>query len=250
MRGFRRGREEAFEALTDAAMQAMSHDDMIACAMRRDRLRTGDSQRAYAVRRGFSSAFVARLESRPADLSLGAVLSGLESTAYAMAVVPTGVRTCISTELVSPDAREVATAAREIISASGMSLRRFAESTGLSRTMMSRSQNAPAGLKLSTARAVLGAGSRSLLIATREGGLVQQPADWDVGEITARARGGRRRLAGHRLPLHTPDGPMWWWYTTEFYASGAEVPQWTTLKPDHTRDIPAYRHAPWWIRSA
>lgn len=250
MRGFRRRQEEAREALIESAREAMSFDDMVGCAVRRDRLRRRESQRAYAVRRGLSSAFVARLESRPGDLGLGAVLSGLEPTAHGLALVPTGMRSCVATTLVAPSAGEVGAAVHEMVEASGGSLRCFAETVGLSRSMLSRAQNTPAGLKLGVIRGLLGKGGLTLAVAEREGGMVLQPDDWDVGEIAARVRGGQRRLAGHRVPLHTPEGPSWWWRTTAPLPPGVLAPQWTTLAPHQIRDIPAHQYAPRWIDPA
>lgn len=56
----------------------------IGLAVRADRRRARLSQRAYALRRGFTSAFVARLETRAADLKLGDVVRALEGTAFVL----------------------------------------------------------------------------------------------------------------------------------------------------------------------
>lgn len=241
---------EARERLIETSREAMTPDDMIACALRRHRLRLRESQRAYAVRRGLSAAFVARLESRPGDLRLGAVLTGLEPTAYGLAVVPDGVRPCIATELVDTAGATIASAIRDVVSSAEVSMRRFADSMGVPRMTMSRAQNDPSALKLTIVRTVLAAGMLSLVVTCREGGMVLRPEDWDVGEVAAGARGGQRRLAGHRVPLHTPEGPDWWLHTHESLEPGAEVPQWTTLGPDFIPDVPAHREAPRWIDSA
>lgn len=250
MKRLRLAQAEAREQLIETSRASMRADDMIGCALRRDRLRRRESQRAYAARRGLSAAFVARLESRPGDLRFAAVLAGLEPTAYGLAVIPDGIRPCIATELVDLKASAISTMVRDFVRASGVSGRQFAESMTLPRMTVSRAQNDPSSLKLSAVRAVLAAGMLSLVVVVRESGMVLHPEDWDVGEIAAEARGGQRRLAGHRVPLHTPDGPQWWWHTHESREPDAVTPQWTTLGPDFIPDVPAYRDAPRWIDSA
>lgn len=243
-------RQEARERLVEASWSRMTPDEMIACAIRRDRLHHRESQRAYAVRRGLSASFVARLESRPGDLRLAAVVEGLESTAYGLSVAPTGVRSCVASELIDLEAQIVGSAVRSGIEESEVSLRRFALSAGLPRTTLSRAVHQPGAVKLATIRHVLDVVGLVVGVARRDGGMVMEPRDWDVGEIAAQARGGRRRLAGHRLPLHTPDGPQWWWYGHNHGGRAGEVPQWTTLAPEHLRSIPSHRYAPRWIDSA
>lgn len=250
MKRHRLAQYEAREQLIETSREALTPDDMICLAVRRHRLRLRESQRAYAVRRGLSPGFVARLESRPGDLRLGAVLAGLEPTAYALAVIPDGISASITTELVDADGKVIAAVVRDVVASSGVSMRRFAESMALPRMTLSRAQNEPSDLKLTTVRAVLKAGMLSLVLAVRDGGMVVHPADWDVGEVAAEARGGMRRLAGHRIPLHTPDGPRWWWRTGESLQPGVAVPQWTTVGPDHIPDVPALRDVPRWIDSA
>lgn len=247
---FRLAQYEAREQLIETSCVNMTQDDMIGCAVRRDRLRLRESQRTYAVRRGLSVGFVARLESRPGDLRLGAVMAGLAPTAYALAVVPDGIRASIAADMVDPGGAAIASVVRDVVASSGVSLRRFAESMGVPRMTLSRAQNEPSELKLTTVRTVLKAGMLSLVVVMREGGMVLEPGDWDVGEQAARARGGTRRLAGHRLPLQTPDGPRWWWRTYESRLPGVEVPQWTTVGPDRIPDVPELREAPRWIDSA
>jgi hypothetical protein len=250
MKGHRRAQQEAREQWEQSARTSMTSDDMIACALRRDRLRLRESQRAYAVRRGLSSAFVARLESRPGDLRLGAVVDALAPTAYALALVPNGIRPSVATELVDASGAVIVTAVREVLRSSGVSMRRFAEAIDVPRMTLSRLQNEPSCLKLAVVRSVLAAGGMSLTVVLRDGGVVLHPEDWDLGEIVAQARGGLRRLAGHRVPLHTPEGPRWWSHTHESLTPAAEVPQWTTLGPDYIPDVPEMRLAPRWIDSA
>jgi len=250
MKRLRLAQYEAREHLIEASREAMTPDDMISLAVRRDRLRLRESQRAYAVRRGLSAGFVARLESRPGDLRLGAVLAGLDPTAYALAVIPDGISASIAAEFVDVDGKAIAAVVRDVVASSGVSMRRFAESMAVPRMTLSRAQNDPSDLKLTKIRTVLKAGMLSLVLAVRDGGMVVEPADWDVGEVAAGARGGMRRLAGHRLPLHTPDGPQWWWRTFESLQPGVEVPQWTTVGPDHVPNVPSLRDVPRWIDSA
>lgn len=250
MKGYRRAQQEARETLDQSARTAMTDDDMIACALRRDRLRLRESQRAYAVRRGLSPAFVARMESRPGDLRLGAVVDGLAPTAYALALVPQGIRPSVATELVDTSGAVIVTAMRDVLRSCGVSMRRFAESIHVPRMTLSRVQNEPSQLKLAVVRSVLAASGMSLPVVLRDGGMVLHQEDWDLGEIAAEARGGLRRLAGHRVPLHTPEGPRWWSHTYEALTPGADVPQWTTTGPDYIPDVPEMRSAPRWIDSA
>ncbi|EAP98497.1 hypothetical protein JNB_16073 [Janibacter sp. HTCC2649] len=247
MKGYRRAQQEARELLDESSRGDLTSDDMIGCALRRDRLRRRESQRVYADHRGLSAAFIARLESRPGDLRLSAVLAGLESTAYGLAVVPDGIKACIAAELVDRTGASLAATIREVVQASGVSMRLFAESMGVPRMTLSRAQNDPTALKLSVVRAVLAAGRLSLVVSVRDGGMVMQPEDWDLGEIAAQARGGERRLAGHRVPVHTPEGPRWWWHTHEALTPGEVAPQWSTVGPDFIPDVPAYREVPRWI---
>lgn len=250
MTTFRMHDHEARDRLAAAAWAEVTQDHMIGLAVRRDRLRHRESQRVYAVRRSFSNTFLARLETRPGDLRLGSVLAALEGTAYGLAVVPREVRATLAADLVDVDADLVSRLVRDGLTESGLSVRRFAELHGLPRMTLLRASKDSASLKLRAVRQVLGACGQVLVVSRRDGGAVVQATDWEWGELAGEARGGQRRLAGHRITVHTPDGPMWWWLSGEMGTKG-EPPQWTTVPPDTSRLSPrTERDTPWWVDSA
>ena len=241
---------DARERRDDTVLATLTLVDAVGCAMRRDRLRMRESQRAYADRRGLSTSHLARLERRAGSLSLGSVLHALSATAFGLAFVPTGSNPTLAEECVDDLALRVTSTLVSAIQESGLSRRAFATRVGVSPMCVSRLVHEPARVKLETVLLVLAGCDLTLVVTRREGGVVIHAEDWDINELTAEVRGGQRRFAGHRLPVFTPDGPHWWLRSVESLDSGAEVPQWTTVDPD-SYDIPRYHPtAPLWIDSA
>ncbi|WP_146132992.1 helix-turn-helix domain-containing protein [Knoellia remsis] len=239
-----RDRELERERKVDHACERMGDDDMIGQALRRDRLRHRESQRAYAERRGFSDSQLARLESRAGDMALGTVLAALAETAYGLAIVPLGPRPTLSLNPISCEGREIASAVRQTVDGHA-SMRSAAERLGVPRTTLSRATDDPKQLSLKAVRSVLRQCGYGLVVAHADTGLVVHARDWDGGEVAARARGGGRRLAGHRLPMATPLGPSWWWERWS-HVIGMEPPLWTTINADRPPSH-QYRHAAHWL---
>ena len=217
--------------LTRAAAQRrndLSLNDQIGLSLRATRMACGLSQRAYAAQQGTSMSHQARLETRPSLIELRRVLA-----AYAGSSLTLGLREADRPgRPVRPiDARAISDVVTMSRNRAGWSQERFARDIGIGSSTVSRLERQGVGVQLQLVERALTSAGWRIVVAERDssGVLIELgPHAWADEELIVRVRGGRRRLAGHRVTSHCPFGPHWWWVNVWPLETIEQAPQWTT----------------------
>lgn len=210
-------RNERRQSLTIAAV--------VGLALRAVRLSAGMSQREFAGECDLHPSSLARLEVDAGGARFDTVLGLLESTWFALtptpgAMAPTADAVLSETALVLADDRQRRT----------MALRAQAARLGVGPTTLTRGERDPGSLTLRLVARLLDACGAPLCLVVRQTGEPIGPDDWDDSALAARARGGARRLAGHRLARTDDLGP-WWWREHAQHHDPGKPPTWETIDP-------------------
>lgn len=206
--------------------------DTVGLALRAERRCSRESQREYALGRGWSAAHQARLETIAEELPLGRVLTALADTDHAIAVAG---------QVVAPHLVQLSVPAdlcrwlRDELGASRRSGRWLAAASGLSQSMVSRltDPRRAGGVQLARAAQAVGVlGGRVVLGGWTDEGLRElDPQAWPAAAVVPRVRGDGRRLAAHRwIRLGMP----FWWRWREDLPVGP-MPSWTAQSPAEPR---------------
>jgi hypothetical protein len=191
-----------FAAEVLSARASLRLGDEVGLALRADRQRLGLSQRAYAVRRGWTLGTVIRLETAADGVKLGDVVDALEGTPFQLCLChrpPTDQAAIVAHPHPGRDADQPSRATVQA-----------PDATAPAPAPDPRDPEPPAPQPV-------------------------HPAYWPRAELVARVRGGRRRFPAHHVTEQVGSGPPWWWYK-ESSKAGTVMPDW--YAPQYTRRRP------------